>query len=117
MAPLTHAFALLNSHGLLLGAAAGAAALAQRRAALRLSHSVDYQWAVMRTDGEALADVACLAARGALRPHVAAVLPLADAAQAQALVETGSAGGKVVLSIGHDDVATAGGADAKVAGG
>ena len=76
----------------------------------------------MRMDGEALADVARMAARGALRPHVAVALPLADAARAQALVESGSAGGKVVLTVSHDDddgvaSATAGGADGKAAGG
>ena len=87
------------SHGLLLGAAAGLGELAARRAALRASHDVAYSWAVMRTDGEALAEIARLAASGALRPHVGAVLPLSRVAEAHAMVEQGSAGGKVVLRI------------------
>jgi NADPH:quinone reductase-like Zn-dependent oxidoreductase len=45
---------------------------------------------------EALAD---LAARGALRPHVAQTLPLADAARAHALSETGRTQGKLVLAV------------------
>ena len=57
----------------------------------------------MRTDGDALSDIAALARAGTLRPHVGAVLPLARAAEAHALVEQGSAGGKVVLRVEGDD--------------
>jgi NADPH:quinone reductase-like Zn-dependent oxidoreductase len=88
-----------RSHGVLFGAAAGLSELAARRGALRATHDVAYSWAVMRTDGDALAEVARLAAAGALRPHVGAVLPLASAAEAHAMVEQGTAGGKVVLRV------------------
>jgi NADPH:quinone reductase-like Zn-dependent oxidoreductase len=87
---------------LLLGAAAGAAALAARRAELRVAHGVSYHWAVMRTDADALSEVGRLAAAGALRPHLARALPLAAAAEAHALVEAGTAGGKVVLTLAED---------------
>ena len=46
---------------------------------------------------EALAD---LAATGALRPHVSHVFPLADAARAHELGETGRTQGKLVLTVG-----------------
>jgi NADPH:quinone reductase-like Zn-dependent oxidoreductase len=94
---------LFPSHGVLLGGLAGAAELARRRAELRASHSVAYHWAVMRTDGEAMASVGRLAASGALAPHIGRVLPLAAAAEAHALVESGAAGGKVVLRVDGDE--------------
>ena len=87
---------------MLLGGLAGAAELARRRAELRASHSVAYHWAVMRTDGEAMASVGRLAASGALAPHLGRVLPLAAAAEAHALVESGAAGGKVVLTMAEE---------------
>ena len=89
----------MDRHGVVFGAAAGLAELAARRAALRASHDVSYSWAVMRADGDALAEVARLAASGALRSHVGAVLPLERAAEAHAMVEQSAAGGKVVLSV------------------
>ena len=89
----------MDRHGVVFGAAAGLAELAARRAALRASHDVSYSWAVMRADGDALAEIARLAAAGALRSHVGAVLPLERAAEAHALVEQSVAGGKVVLSV------------------
>jgi len=48
-------------------------------------------------DAGALAEVVDALARGDLTTTVGAVLPLADAARAHALVESGHAGGKVVL--------------------
>jgi NADPH:quinone reductase-like Zn-dependent oxidoreductase len=92
-----------RSHGVLLGGLAGAAELARRRAELRATYSVGYHWAVMRTDGEAMASVGRLASSGALVPHVGRVLPLSRVAEAHALVEAGAAGGKVVLRVEEEE--------------
>ncbi|MFI2104613.1 NADP-dependent oxidoreductase [Isoptericola sp. NPDC019693] len=57
---------------------------------------VEASWRSERDAGD-LAEVVAALARGDLTTTVGAVLPLADAARAHALVESGHAGGKVVL--------------------
>lgn len=49
--------------------------------------------------GKTLAEVAALVEAGHIKPHVGAVLPLADAQRAQALVAEGHVRGKVVLQV------------------
>ncbi|QNE74267.1 zinc-binding dehydrogenase [Streptomyces finlayi] len=54
---------------------------------------------IVEPDHAGLKALAELADAGALRPHIAAVLPLADAAKAHELGESGRTTGKLVLSI------------------
>jgi len=53
---------------------------------------------LIRDDGERLRGIAALLDSGQLRAHVAHVLPLERAAEAHRLVDSGEAGGKVVLT-------------------
>jgi NADPH:quinone reductase-like Zn-dependent oxidoreductase len=53
----------------------------------------------VQPSGEQLAQLAQLIEAGKLRVHVAAVMPLEEVAKAHELVETGHAGGKVVLKV------------------
>jgi NADPH:quinone reductase-like Zn-dependent oxidoreductase len=55
----------------------------------------------VEADRADLEDLTALVEAGALRPHVGDVLPLAEAAKAHELVESGTAQGKVVLSVPH----------------
>ncbi|MFF9566744.1 NADP-dependent oxidoreductase [Streptomyces sp. NPDC014685] len=54
---------------------------------------------LVEADHAGMNAVAELAAAGSLRPHVEAVFPLADAAKAHALGETGRTTGKIVLTV------------------
>ena len=89
----------IDARGIVAGAAAALADLAVARARWRLTHGIDYRWAVMRPDDEALAEVAELLADGRLDIPVAETLPLEDVVRAHELVESGKAGGKVLLSV------------------
>lgn len=55
---------------------------------------------LVEPDRGGLLELAALVDSGRLRPEVASVLPLADAAKAHELVETGRTRGKVVLTVG-----------------
>lgn len=68
----------------------------------------------VQTDHAGIRAVADLAASGALRPHIEAVFPLTEAAEAHALLATGSTKGKVVLV--PDAAATPGAGKAPNAG-
>ncbi|MER7759634.1 NADP-dependent oxidoreductase [Streptomyces sp. NPDC097619] len=52
----------------------------------------------VESDGQAMRELAAMAADGRLRPHVDAVFPLADAAGAHALLDTKRTTGKIVLT-------------------
>lgn len=54
---------------------------------------------LVRTSGEQMAELTTLIDSGAVRPHVDAVFPLADAAKAHALGELGHTRGKIVLKV------------------
>jgi alcohol dehydrogenase len=54
---------------------------------------------VKRSDGAQLAEITALVERGAIRPTVDRVLPLAEAAEAHRLSETHRARGKIVLEV------------------
>lgn len=49
-------------------------------------------------DGEELAEIGRLADAGKLKPHIQATFPLAQAAEALAIIERGHTAGKVVLT-------------------
>lgn len=53
----------------------------------------------VRPDPVDLADLVAMADRGEVRVHVSAEFPLADAARAHELVQTGHVRGKVVLAV------------------
>ncbi|MFF8378182.1 NADP-dependent oxidoreductase [Streptomyces sp. NPDC015661] len=54
---------------------------------------------LVEADHAGMNAIAALAASGALRPHIEAVFPLAEAAKAHALGETGRTTGKLVLTV------------------
>ncbi len=54
----------------------------------------------VEADHTGMRAIADLAARGALRPHIAQVLPLAQAGRAHELSQSGRTSGKIVLTTG-----------------
>ncbi|MET0234659.1 MAG: NADP-dependent oxidoreductase [Kibdelosporangium sp.] len=57
---------------------------------------------VVHPDGRGMAQLGALAATGDLVPHVSRTLPLADAAEAHRLLDTGHARGKIVLIVSSE---------------
>ena len=68
-----------------------------RRKARR--HNVSYAFVFMRAQGAQLGEIAKLIEKGAIRPVVDRVFPLAATGEALAYVETGRAKGKVVVKV------------------
>ncbi len=68
-----------------------------------LDNNITFHGVLIGDDGTRTRRLADLFARGVLRPHVSHVLPLEDAAQAHRILESGHAGGKVVLSVRPPD--------------
>jgi NADPH2:quinone reductase len=64
-----------------------------------LDNNITFHGVLIGDDGRRTRRLADLFARGALRPHISHVLPLGDAAQAHRILESGHAGGKVVLTV------------------
>ncbi|MFB6813207.1 NADP-dependent oxidoreductase [Streptomyces sp. NPDC056347] len=58
------------------------------------------RYVFVRPDPVDLADLVAMAGRGEVRVHVSAEFPLAEAARAHELVQTGHVRGKVILSVG-----------------
>jgi NADPH:quinone reductase len=54
---------------------------------------------LIQDDGERTRRLASLLAGGGLRPVVSHLLPLSDAAEAHRILQTGHAGGKIVLAV------------------
>jgi NADPH:quinone reductase len=63
-----------------------------------LDHNISFHGVLIGDDGERTRRLAKLVSLGVVRPNVTHILPLADAAQAHRILESGHAGGKVVLS-------------------
>ena len=63
-----------------------------------LDHNLSFHGVLIQDDGDRTRTLAALLARGVLRPVVSQVLPLADVAQAHRLLDSGHAGGKIVLT-------------------
>jgi hypothetical protein len=61
--------------------------------------NADYWWTIMRTDAEALEEIARLTKDGRLKVPVGHTLPLEDAAEAHRVREGKKAHGKVVLEV------------------
>jgi NADPH:quinone reductase-like Zn-dependent oxidoreductase len=70
------------------------AAIAQR--------GVRFEFLLVEADHGGMQAIASLVESGALRAHIAATFPLAEAAKAHALGETGRTTGKIVLTVGED---------------
>jgi NADPH:quinone reductase len=64
-----------------------------------LDNNISFHGVLIGDDGKRTRRLANMFARGALRPHVSHVLPLDEAAQAHRILESGHAGGKVVLTV------------------
>jgi NADPH:quinone reductase len=64
-----------------------------------LDNNITFHGVLIGDDGGRTRRLADLFMRGVLRPHVPHVLPLEDAAQAHRILESGHAGGKVVLTV------------------
>jgi NADPH:quinone reductase-like Zn-dependent oxidoreductase len=86
----------IDRFGLAPGGAAAAATFMRRRLA---AAGRGYGWAVFKPDGEALAALAALVERRALRPVIGRVLPLERVAEAHAALERGGSRGKTVLTV------------------
>jgi NADPH:quinone reductase-like Zn-dependent oxidoreductase len=66
---------------------------------------VSSQILIARADGAQLEQIAQLAVQGRLRPQIAAVLPLEQAARAHAMSESHHTRGKILLRVAPDDPA------------
>lgn len=64
-----------------------------------LDANVTFHGVLIQDDGERTRRLASLLADGALRPVVSHLLPLSDAAEAHRILQTGHAGGKIVLAV------------------
>jgi NADPH2:quinone reductase len=64
-----------------------------------LDNNITFHGVLIGDDGERTRRLADLLARGVVRPHVSHVLPLDEAAEAHRILESGHAGGKVVLTV------------------
>lgn len=64
-----------------------------------LDNNISFHGVLIGDDGRRTRRLAAMFARGAVRPHVSHVLPLDEAAQAHRILESGHAGGKVVLTV------------------
>lgn len=85
--------------GLIAGGAAAAAALLQKQIQYRQSYGIEYSWTIMRTDSEALHDIAMLVRNGKLKIPVGKSFLLWEAADAHRCQERKQAHGKVVLHL------------------
>jgi NADPH:quinone reductase-like Zn-dependent oxidoreductase len=97
--------ALADVYGLVAGGAAATAVLFRKQVQYRQQYGIDYWWTIMRTDAEALEEIARLIKNGQLRVPVGHILPLEEAAEAHRVIEGKKAHGKVVLEV-KDKVAT-----------
>jgi len=86
-------WSLLKPDGVLVTTLGGADFAAEAKAAGRVGKAY-----LVRPKGDDLAEMADRAARGELRIEIAASFPLAQAADAQSLLETAHPGGKIVLT-------------------
>ncbi|KAI5069095.1 hypothetical protein GOP47_0015396 [Adiantum capillus-veneris] len=85
--------------GLVAGGAAAAAVLLKKQVQYRQAYGIEYAWTIMRTDSEALQDIAMLVRNGKLKIPVGKVFSLWEAAQAHYCQERKQAHGKVVLHL------------------
>jgi NADPH:quinone reductase-like Zn-dependent oxidoreductase len=65
-----------------------------------LDANITFHGVLIGDDGQRTRDLAALLAAGELRAVVSHVLPLAEAAQAHRILESGHPGGKIILSVG-----------------
>lgn len=72
------------------------------------NHNITFHGVLTEDDGDRTRRLAELLAAGVLRPFVSHVLPLEEAAQAHRLLESGHAGGKVVLVVDPSRASTGG---------
>jgi NADPH:quinone reductase-like Zn-dependent oxidoreductase len=96
---------LADRYGLVAGGAAAAAVLLKKKIRYKQHYGIDYWWTIMRTDAEALEEIARLIKNGQLRVPVGHILPLEEAAEAHRVIERKKAHGKVVLEV-KDSIAT-----------
>jgi NADPH2:quinone reductase len=66
-----------------------------------LDRNLTFHGVLVRNDGAQTRRLCALLDRGDIQSHVAATFPLAQAADAHRLLESGGAGGKIVLEIDH----------------
>jgi NADPH2:quinone reductase len=64
-----------------------------------LDDNITFHGVLIQDDGDRTRKLSSLLSDGTIRPVVSTVLPLAEAAEAQRIVESGHAGGKVVLEV------------------
>ena len=63
---------------------------------------IEKHFTLARADGAQLEKIAALAVQGRIRPHIAAVLPLEDAARAHEMSATQHSRGKILLRVAAD---------------
>ncbi|MCO5580008.1 hypothetical protein L7F22_033874 [Adiantum nelumboides] len=88
-----------DKFGLVAGGAAAAAALLKKQLQYRQAYGIEYAWTIMRTDSEALHDVARLVRHGQLKIPVGKTFSLWEVADAHHCQERKQAHGKVVLHL------------------
>lgn len=85
--------------GLIAGGAAAAAALLRKQMQYKQAYGIQYSWTIMRTDPEALHDIAMLARNGKLKIPIGKSFLLWEATEAHFCQERKQACGKVVLHL------------------
>lgn len=65
-----------------------------------LDANITFHGVLIGDDGQRTRNLAGLLAAGQLRPVISHILPLAEAAQAHRILESGHPGGKIILSVG-----------------
>lgn len=85
--------------GLVAGSAAATATLLRKQLQYKQSYGIQYWWTIMRTDAEALEDIARLARDGNMKIPVGRSFPFWEAAEAHRVQEGKQAHGKVVLQL------------------
>jgi len=91
--------ATLDEHGWIGGALRARALWRQQDKRLRACGGASYRWVLFKPDANAVRALERIAGQGLLKPEVAHLMPVGEAAKAHALMAAGAVRGKIVLQM------------------